>query len=63
MRALDAAGPDLTHDSFQAAMESLEYPDEILGVEVDYGPGDHQGADVIIISRIVEGNWIEVARQ
>ncbi len=63
VRALDAAGPDLTHESFQTAMESLEYTDEILGVDIDYGPGDHQGADVIIISRIVEGNWIEVARQ
>ncbi|MDE0210026.1 MAG: ABC transporter substrate-binding protein, partial [Boseongicola sp.] len=63
VRALDAAGPDLTHDSFQSAVESLEYTDEILGVEVAYGPGDHQGADVIVISRIVDGNWIEVARQ
>ena len=63
VRALDAAGPDLTHESFQAAVESLEYADAFLGVDIDYGPGDHQGADVIVISRIVEGNWIEVARQ
>ncbi len=63
VRALEAAGPDLTHESFQAAMESLSFEDKISGVMVDYSPDDHQGADAIVISKIVDGNWVELTRQ
>jgi branched-chain amino acid transport system substrate-binding protein len=50
VRALEAAGPDLTHESFQAAMESLEYKDELTDAMVKYGAGDHQGVDEVTIS-------------
>ena len=49
--------------SFQKAMESLEFEDKIAGTTVSYGPDDHQGADAVIISKIVGDNWQEVARK
>ncbi len=58
--ALEAAGPDLTSESFIKAMESLDFVDPITGVKIDYGPNDHQGGDAIIISQIQDGNWAVV---
>lgn len=63
VRALEAAGPDLTHESFQAAMESLDYYDELSDAQVKYGPGDHQGADEVTISVVENGGWKLVSRQ
>ncbi|HKK35306.1 MAG TPA: ABC transporter substrate-binding protein, partial [Paracoccaceae bacterium] len=57
VRALEAAGRDLTHESFREAMYTLDYYDEIGGLQVDYGPDDHQGGDTIYVSRIVDGTW------
>ncbi len=57
VKGLEAAGPDLTAESFQKGMESLSFVDAITGVQVDYGPDDHQGGDAIIISKIDGGNW------
>ena len=57
VRALEAAGPDLTNDSFVAAMETLDYDDVIAGTKVKMGPGDHVASDQIIISRIQDGAW------
>lgn len=57
VRALEAAGRDLTHESFREAMYTLDYYDPIGGLQVDYGPNDHQGGDTIYISRIVDGSW------
>ena len=62
VRALEAAGKNLTSDSFVKAMETLNYPDKISGNHVDYSATDHQGADEIIISVIEKGNWKEVHR-
>ena len=55
--ALEAAGPDLTSESFLKGMESLDYIDPITGVQVEYSPTDHQGGNAIIISRIEGGDW------
>ncbi|WP_270725011.1 ABC transporter substrate-binding protein [Shimia sp. Alg240-R146] len=63
VRALEAAGPDLTHESFQAAMESLEYKDELTDAMVKYGAGDHQGVDEVTISVVEGGGWKLVSRQ
>lgn len=63
VKALEAAGKDLSAASFQKGMESLDYPDEVSGNHVDYSAEDHQGADEIIISVIKDGNWMEVARE
>ena len=61
--ALEAAGRDLNPQSFQSAMESLNYYDAILGNQITFGPGDHIGSNDIIISQIVEGNWKELLRK
>lgn len=62
VKALEAAGKDLTPASFQTAMESLDYKDIISDNHVDYSATDHQGADEIVISVIQDGNWKELAR-
>ncbi|WP_316013925.1 ABC transporter substrate-binding protein [Roseobacter sp. HKCCA0434] len=55
--ALEEAGPDLTLESFTAAMETLDYEDQIAGNRMQMGPGDHSGAEEIFISRISDGGW------
>ncbi len=62
VKALEAAGKDLTPASFQAGIESLNYEDPISGNTVDYSAEDHQGADEVIVSVIQDGNWKELAR-
>ncbi len=56
VRALEAAGPDLTVESFVAALEGLKYDDAIMGGPAEYGP-DHLGSSAIFISRIEGGSW------
>lgn len=56
-RALEAAGPDLTHEGFIEAMEGLDYVDEIAGNRVDFSAEDHVGADEVFVSRIENGSW------
>lgn len=63
VRALEEAGPDLTAESFQMAMESLNYEDVVAGNFVSYSATDHQGADEVVISVIRDGNWVEIERQ
>ncbi|MBL4892623.1 MAG: ABC transporter substrate-binding protein, partial [Rhizobiaceae bacterium] len=57
VRALKAAGKDLTHESFQKGMESLSFEDKITGSTVKMGPGDHLAADDVFISVIDGGSW------
>jgi len=60
VRALEAAGPDLTHDSFIAGMESLNYQDDLVDNHLTYGPGDHQGAETVYVSVVENGSWNQV---
>ncbi|SHJ81844.1 amino acid/amide ABC transporter substrate-binding protein, HAAT family [Shimia gijangensis] len=60
VRALEAAGPDLTQESFIAAMETLDYTDELVGNHIDYGPEDHQGANTVYVSVVKDGGWVKV---
>jgi len=57
VRALDAAGKDLTTESFVKAMESLKYEDKISGNTVQLGPDDHTASEEIFISKIEGGSW------
>ncbi|NOD96173.1 ABC transporter substrate-binding protein [Ruegeria sp. HKCCD6228] len=57
VKALEAAGPDLTHDSFIEAMESLDYQDDLVGNHITYGPDDHQGADTVFVNVVENGAW------
>lgn len=61
IRALEAAGPDLTQEGFIAAMEGLKYDDPLTGMSIDMA--DHQGSDVVVISVVEGGVWKEVGRQ
>ncbi len=61
LKALEAAGPDLTAESFRTAMESVQYYDAINDAEVNYGE-DHLGSSLVVISKIEGGKWIEVGR-
>lgn len=60
VRGLEAAGPDLTHESFIKGMESLSYTDELAGVDITYGPDDHRGADKVYVSAVEGGTWKKV---
>lgn len=61
--ALEGAGRDLTQESFKTSMETLSFEDKISGVSVAYSADNHQGVADVIISKIVDGNWTELARQ
>ena len=63
MRALEAAGPDLTQESFRAGMESLNYDSELLGTTINFTTGSHQGANDVIISVVEGGIWKMVGKQ
>ncbi|WIY27483.1 ABC transporter substrate-binding protein [Parasedimentitalea psychrophila] len=63
VRALDAAGPDLTHDAFLGGMESLSYFDALTDTQITYAADDHRGADDIVISVVENGGWRELSRQ
>ncbi|WP_298848336.1 ABC transporter substrate-binding protein [uncultured Ruegeria sp.] len=57
VKALEAAGPDLTQDSFIQAMETLDYQDELIGNHMTFGPDDHQGADSVYVNVVENGAW------
>ena len=58
--ALEKAGPDLTHEGFIAAMETLQYQDDLVGNYMTFGPDDHQGADSVYVSIVENGAWKKV---
>ncbi|WP_375690145.1 ABC transporter substrate-binding protein [Pseudooceanicola sp. LIPI14-2-Ac024] len=60
VEALKAAGPDLTHESFIKAMESLNYEDKVAGNTVTFSAEDHAGADEVFVSKIQDGSWVLV---
>ncbi|MEQ8481991.1 MAG: ABC transporter substrate-binding protein [Hoeflea sp.] len=62
VEALKAAGPDLTRESFIAAMEQLDYDDPISANHVDFSATDHVGADEVFVSRIENGSWVLVSQ-
>lgn len=56
VRALEAAGPDLTTESFISAVQNLKFEDKIAGAVVDYGD-DHLATSAVYISKIDGGSW------
>lgn len=63
IRALDAAGPELTQDSFRSAMENLSYYDDLLDAQMTFTPENHQGANEVVISVVEEGKWKMLERR
>src|SRR5690606_18695244 len=62
VKAFEAAGKDLTAESFKTAMEGLSFNDPILDVNIAYGADDHQGGGTIVVSQIKDGKWVEIGR-
>jgi branched-chain amino acid transport system substrate-binding protein len=62
VRGLEAAGKDLTPESFKKAMESLAYDDPLSSNKLAYSASNHQGSNTNIISQVKGGNWSEIAR-
>lgn len=54
---LKAAGPDLTRESFIAAMETLQFDDEVAGNTVRMTPDNHVAANDIFVSVVENGSW------
>ncbi len=59
--ALERAGPDLTIDSFIAALESIDDYQDIFGYRVSFGPEKHQGVSESMLSQVQDGRWQTLA--
>lgn len=61
IKALEAAGKDLTRESFLAALAGLRSID-FDGVQMEFGPGDNQGMDDVFLTRITkDGGFAPIA--
>ena len=59
---LEAAGRDLTTDSFLQGMYTVDYDDALLGTHINFSETDHQGANDIFISQVGGGMWHTLVR-
>ena len=57
IEALRKAGPDLTTDSFLAAMESLDFNDPVTGVDIKMSATNHRAGNDMILSKVIDGVW------
>lgn len=58
IRAAQAAGKNLTTDSFIKAMDTMVYPPDIFGsAEAAFGPQKRLGSNLSRISQIQDGKW------
>lgn len=63
LRALEAAGPDLSRAAYLAALGSLGTFD-MGGLSFGYGPGDNQGLDTVFMTQITaDGSFAVVATE
>jgi len=63
IRAMQAAGRDLTTEKMVAELEKIQnYEDPFGGPTLSFGPTKHQGADSLTLSRIVDGKWVVLER-
>jgi branched-chain amino acid transport system substrate-binding protein len=58
IKAMEAAGPDLTTEKMLAELEKIQnYGDPFGGPTLSFGPEKHQGSDSLYLSQIVDGKW------
>ncbi|MCC1497318.1 ABC transporter substrate-binding protein [Alcanivorax sp. 1008] len=57
VRALQAAGRDLSVDGLVAAMETMDFVEPVTGVHVKMSADNHEAASGIHISRVENGIW------
>jgi len=59
VRALEAAGSDLTREKVLAALERIEnYKDPFGGPSLTFSPTKHQGGDYLYLYEVVDGKWV-----
>ena len=62
LKALEAAGKDLTRAKFIAALESIkDYKGMFPGPTLSYGPNRHQGSHATFLAKVEGGRWKVVA--
>ncbi len=58
VRALEAAGPDLTTEKVLAALETIRnYEDPFGGPSLTFSPTKHQGGDYLYLYEVVNSEW------
>ena len=58
VRALEAAGPELTVEKVLAALESIEnYEDPFGGPSLSFSPTKHQGGNYLHLYEVVDSQW------
>ena len=58
VRALQAAGPDVTVDKVLAALENIDhYEDPFGGPSLSFSASKHQGGDYLTLYQVVDGKW------
>jgi branched-chain amino acid transport system substrate-binding protein len=63
IRAMEAAGPDLTTEKMVKELEKIKgYQDPFGGPTLSFGPEKHQGSDSLFLSQIVNGRWTVLER-
>jgi branched-chain amino acid transport system substrate-binding protein len=63
VKALEAAGKDLTRPKFLSALESIKgYQPFFPGPTLNFGPKDHQGSKATFLARVEGGRWKIVAQ-
>ena len=61
VRALEAAGPDLTMDGFLAELEKItDYKDPFGGPSMSLSPEKHVAGDYLVLSQVQDGKWVVV---
>ena len=62
VRALEAAGPDVSTDKVLAALEAIDhYEDPFGGPSLSFSPDKHQGSDYLNLYQVVDQEWQVVA--
>ena len=58
VRALEAAGRDITTEKVLAALESIEnYKDPFGGPTLTFSPTKHQGGDYLYLYQVIDSQW------
>jgi branched-chain amino acid transport system substrate-binding protein len=58
VRALEAAGPEVTTDKVLAALEAIDrYEDPFSGPSLSFSPSKHQGSDFLNLYQVEDQKW------
>jgi branched-chain amino acid transport system substrate-binding protein len=64
IRAMQAAGRDLTTEKMVAELEKIQgYEDPFGGPTLSFGPDKHQGSDSLSLSQIIDRKWTVLERE